>query len=55
MTEADKVFSGSIPKFYDTLMVPLIFQAYASDMAQRAVACSRGRWLRIWERRRAMW
>ena len=27
MAESDKVFAGSIPKFYDTLMVPLIFEA----------------------------
>ena len=31
--ESDKVFSGSIPKFYDTLMVPLIFEGYAVDVA----------------------
>ena len=24
MAESDKVFAGSIPKFYDTLMVPLL-------------------------------
>jgi hypothetical protein len=30
MPESDKVFAGSIPKFYDTLMVPLIFEAYAA-------------------------
>jgi hypothetical protein len=35
MAESDKVFAGSIPKFYDTLMVPLIFEAYATDMAAR--------------------
>ena len=34
MADSDKVFSGSIPMFYDTLMVPLIFQAYASDTAE---------------------
>ena len=34
MAESDKVFAGSIPKFYDTLMVPLIFQAYADHLAQ---------------------
>jgi len=34
MAESDKVFAGSIPKFYDTLMVPLIFEAYATDMAE---------------------
>lgn len=33
MAESDKVFAGSIPQFYDTLMVPLIFQPYADDLA----------------------
>jgi ubiquinone/menaquinone biosynthesis C-methylase UbiE len=33
MAENDKVFAGAIPKFYDTLMVPMIFEAYAADMA----------------------
>ncbi|CAN7665464.1 methyltransferase domain-containing protein [Trinickia sp. LjRoot230] len=38
MTERDKVFAGSIPKSYDTLMVPLIFEAYAADMAELVAA-----------------
>jgi len=42
MAESDKVFAGSIPKFYDTLMVPLIFAAYAADMAERVAAFSPG-------------
>ena len=42
MAESDKVFAGSIPKFYDTLMVPLIFEAYAVDMAELAAASSPG-------------
>ncbi|WP_213959500.1 methyltransferase domain-containing protein [Variovorax sp. dw_954] len=42
MAESDKVFAGSIPKFYDTLMVPLIFAAYADDMAARVAAFSPG-------------
>ncbi len=42
MAESDKVFTGSIPKFYDTLMVPLIFEAYADDMAQLVAAGSPG-------------
>lgn len=33
MADFDKVFAGSIPERYDTLMVPLIFQGYADDMA----------------------
>jgi ubiquinone/menaquinone biosynthesis C-methylase UbiE len=40
MAERDKVFAGSIPMLYDTLMVPLIFQAYADDMAQLVAAFS---------------
>ncbi|MDP9603969.1 UNVERIFIED_ORG: ubiquinone/menaquinone biosynthesis C-methylase UbiE [Variovorax paradoxus] len=42
MPETDKVFAGSIPKFYDTLMVPLIFEAYALDMAELVAASSPG-------------
>ena len=40
MSEADKVFSGSIPENYDRHMVPLIFEHYAQDMAQRVAALS---------------
>ncbi len=38
--ESDKVFAGSIPKSYDTLMVPLIFHAYAAHLAERVAAFS---------------
>jgi ubiquinone/menaquinone biosynthesis C-methylase UbiE len=34
-TDTDKVFTGSIPKFYDTYLVPLIFEPYAADLARR--------------------
>ena len=34
----DKVFAGSIPKIYDTYLVPLIFQAYADDLARRTAS-----------------
>ena len=40
MAESDKVFAGSIPKLYDTLMVPLIFEAYAADLAELVAASS---------------
>jgi len=33
MAQSDTVFAGSIPQFYDSLMVPLIFEAYAANMA----------------------
>ena len=38
MTESDKVFTGSIPEIYDTYLVPLIFEAYAKDLAERVAA-----------------
>ncbi len=38
MTESDKVFAGSIPELYDTYLVPLIFELYANDLAERAAA-----------------
>jgi SAM-dependent methyltransferase len=33
--ESDKVFAGSIPKLYEEYLVPLIFQPYAEDLANR--------------------
>jgi ubiquinone/menaquinone biosynthesis C-methylase UbiE len=35
MVAADKVFAGSIPEIYDRLLVPLIFEPYARDLAER--------------------
>jgi len=40
MLEADKLFTGSIPENYDRFMVPLIFEPYAADLAQRAASLS---------------
>jgi len=40
MADRDRVFAGSIPKLYDTLMAPLIFEAYAADMAALVAAFS---------------
>ena len=31
----DKAFTGSIPKIYDTYLVPLIFESYARDVVER--------------------
>jgi ubiquinone/menaquinone biosynthesis C-methylase UbiE len=36
--DIDKVFTGSIPQFYDTHLVPLIFEPYAADLAERLAA-----------------
>ncbi len=38
MTESHKLFAGSIPEIYDTYLVPLIFEAYAKDIAERTAA-----------------
>jgi ubiquinone/menaquinone biosynthesis C-methylase UbiE len=40
MSQSDKVFIGSIPKIYDDYLVPLIFQGFAQDLAQRAAKLS---------------
>ena len=37
-SEGDKVFAGSVPKLYETYLVPLIFQPYANDLARRLAA-----------------
>jgi len=36
MSKTDKVFTGSIAENYDRYLVPLIFESFAGDMAQRA-------------------
>lgn len=33
--DTDKVFTGSIPKLYETYLVPLIFEPYAADLVNR--------------------
>ncbi len=40
MSEPDKVFAGSIPENYDRHLVPLIFEPFAADIAQRAASFS---------------
>lgn len=43
----DKVFAGSIPKLYETYLVPLIFEPYAADLATRLNARRLSRVLEI--------
>ena len=43
----DKVFAGSIPKFYDTYLVPLIFEPYAADLVNRLASRSLSRVLEV--------
>jgi len=44
---SDKVFTGSIPKLYETYLVPLIFEPYAADLANRLASRSLARVLEI--------
>jgi ubiquinone/menaquinone biosynthesis C-methylase UbiE len=40
MSESNKVFAGSVPENYDRYLVPLIFESFAQDIAQRVAALS---------------
>jgi ubiquinone/menaquinone biosynthesis C-methylase UbiE len=40
MEATDKLFAGSIPETYDRLLVPLIFEPYAGDLAARLAKIS---------------
>jgi len=44
---SDKAFAGSIPQFYETFLVPLIFEPYAADLAVRVAAEAPSRVLEI--------
>jgi ubiquinone/menaquinone biosynthesis C-methylase UbiE len=38
LSDTDKDFAGSVPEFYDTYLVPILFEVYADDLADRTVA-----------------
>ena len=38
MVATDKLFAESIPEIYDRFLVPLIFESYARDLAERGLA-----------------
>jgi ubiquinone/menaquinone biosynthesis C-methylase UbiE len=46
-TDIDKVFSASIPPLYETYLVPLIFEPYAADLANRLASRRTSRVLEI--------
>jgi SAM-dependent methyltransferase len=46
-SETDKVFSGSVAKLYDTYLVPLIFEPYATDLVNRLASRPLARVLEI--------
>lgn len=43
----DKVFAGAIPKFYETYLVPLLFEPYAADLVKRLAPRSPRRVLEV--------
>jgi len=43
----DTVFAGSVPALYERVLVPLIFQPYAEDLARRLVALQPARVLEL--------
>ena len=45
--QTDRAFAGSIPRLYETLMVPLIFEPYAEHLATRLAAMAPKRVLEI--------
>ncbi|TAK17942.1 MAG: methyltransferase domain-containing protein [Acidobacteria bacterium] len=45
--DSDKLFAGSIPSLYETYLVPLIFEPYATDLAARLASRSPARVLEI--------
>ena len=47
MTGADKVFAGNIPAIYEQYMVPMLFEPYAQEMADRAARIEPRRILEI--------
>jgi SAM-dependent methyltransferase len=47
MSDIDEVFSGSIPKLYETHLVPLIFEPYAADLKERIGSMKASRILEI--------
>jgi len=42
MAAVDKLFAGSIPEIYDRLLVPLLFEPDAHDMAARIAVTKPG-------------
>ncbi|HKT33041.1 MAG TPA: class I SAM-dependent methyltransferase [Gammaproteobacteria bacterium] len=47
MPNIDKIFSGSIPKLYETYLVPLIFEPYAADLKNRVGSMNVSRILEV--------
>lgn len=50
--DTDGAFNGSIPKVYDSLLAPLLFEPYAADLANRLRSRPLSHLLEIAARRR---
>ena len=35
MSDMNRSFSGSMPEFYDRILVPVMFEPFARDLAER--------------------
>ena len=46
-TPSDTSFTSDVAKFYESTLVPLIFEPYAADLAQRARALAPGSVLEV--------
>ena len=38
ISETAKVFAGSIPEIYDALLVPLVLEGFADELAERVAS-----------------
>ncbi|WP_439499124.1 class I SAM-dependent methyltransferase [Bosea sp. (in: a-proteobacteria)] len=47
MASTDKLFAGPIPELYDRLLVPLLFEPYAADLADRVAKAKPRRILEV--------
>ena len=47
LPDSDKVFAGSVPKLYESHLVPLIFESYATDLARRLASRTLSRVLEV--------
>ena len=45
--DADKVFAGSIPRLYESHLVPLLFEPYAAELVSRLVSLAPSRVLEV--------
>jgi SAM-dependent methyltransferase len=47
MSDMNRSFAGSMPEFYDRILVPVMFEPFATDLAERLRGMSSGRVLEL--------